>query len=283
MRGLDNLGNTCWANAALQCLVHCPQLARFFLTDTLNGRATQAFQRGEQHRLAAALADFVRIYWRGEPGTRVPTSALRNVVDLLTAPGEQGMPQDAHETFSGALEALHRGLQQPFESVPEAPSRSRVDLEQWERYCSAPANQFSVLVEIFVGQQIVACPGEDDIYEHFWQLRIPSDTSAEDGLASLLNATEERGDGKTVRRRTTYLPVCLVIAGSGMRVDPTLDAGDLGRYEAVAAAAHVGTHWIAACKESSDWCLCDDTELKRIPANDIMVLSGVQFTVYRRM
>ena len=32
MKGLYNIGNTCYMNSAIQCLIHIPELRNFFLT-----------------------------------------------------------------------------------------------------------------------------------------------------------------------------------------------------------------------------------------------------------
>lgn len=288
MRALSNLASTCWANAALQCLAHCPQLCRFFLTDKLHGRGmqlcnenTEAGAQGSSVALALALATFLRRYWRGEHLTRVANNDLREVVDLMSCPGEEGMPQDAHEAFTNAVHAVHLALREDFTNVPEAPSRARADVGAWQRHCEAPANGFSVLTEIFQTQVLQDVDGERS-WDHPWQLALPPGAATAEALGAMLDATEAV-DGKRVRRRITYLPLCVVLSGQDMRVDAAIDAGELGRFEAVAAAAIRGGHWVAVAKEDGRWWFCDDDRIQAVEHAHVQDLQGVQLSIYRRV
>ena len=287
MRACTNLCQTCWANAALQVLAHCPQLARFCLTDRLYGQACRSYA-AVGAELPRAVADFLRAYWRGENLTPVKRDDLRRVVALMSAPGEEGYPQDAHETVVKVLHAMHDALREDFSNIPEAPSRKVVDLEAWEKHCAIPLNGSSVLMEMFQLQIRQTVDGEVS-HDHPWELAVPPGRSTREVVEELLDHTEEIG-GRVVRRRILYLPLCLLVSGTDMLVDPFILAGELGRYEAVALASIRNGHWVASAKERMDssdedmgWWFADDDVLTEIDASALKELRGVQLAVYRRI
>lgn len=102
--GLQNLGNTCYMNGALQALSNCPQLTRFILD-------CPGFLHGKG--LSQSYSDLIKEIWNPRSKSyAVPTSVIRNIKCIY--PAFRGCAQqDTQEFLRCFLEQLHDELKQP--------------------------------------------------------------------------------------------------------------------------------------------------------------------------
>ncbi|VDN24803.1 unnamed protein product [Gongylonema pulchrum] len=104
LRGLVNLGNTCFMNCIIQAIVHTPHLKDYFLT---NQHHCNSSPHSSVDCIMCELSNIFQEFYKGDITPYKPSRFLKLVWrhERHLAGYEQ---QDAHEFFMAALNVLHR-------------------------------------------------------------------------------------------------------------------------------------------------------------------------------
>ncbi|KAK6029457.1 ubiquitinyl hydrolase 1 [Ostertagia ostertagi] len=111
LRGLLNMGSTCYMNSVLQALVHTPVLRDYFLSDQ------HCCQRPAGTCLMCTMHQLMQDFHRGDSSDPVAPSDVLHIV-WEQSQMSMGGQQDAHEFFLAVHDLLHRHYNAPFSSSP---------------------------------------------------------------------------------------------------------------------------------------------------------------------
>ena len=99
MKGLDNLGNSCYFNCALQCLLQVPQLSNFLIVRTYNGPS----------EFVKEYQNMVKKVWLKKGGSENPKDLL-NIFKKVCTQFDNLEQQDSQEAFLCLLDMLEKPL-----------------------------------------------------------------------------------------------------------------------------------------------------------------------------
>ncbi|KAI3453300.1 hypothetical protein Pfo_009963 [Paulownia fortunei] len=184
LAGLQNLGNTCFMNSALQCLVHTPHLVEYFMQD-YSDEINRQNPLGMHGELALAFGELLRKLW-SSGRTPVAPRAFKGKLARF-APQFSGYNQhDSQELLAFLLDGLHEDLnrvkQKPYIETKDSDSRPDEEVaDEFWRYHKARND--SVIVDICQGQykSTLVCPvcGKISItFDPFMYLSLPLPSTA---------------------------------------------------------------------------------------------------------
>eukprot|EP00980_Cylindrotheca_fusiformis_P029914 scaffold24028_cov152-Cylindrotheca_fusiformis.AAC.5 len=141
--GLVNLGNTCYANSAIQCISYLPLLRAYILNSQykITGDFNKDNPLGTGGKLLEEFADLLRIMWSAKIGEKSPTR-FKSQLGKANMQFSGADQQDAQEFLNFMLDALHedtnRVRKKPYvegleDAWVEKNSLPRVGEEAWRR------------------------------------------------------------------------------------------------------------------------------------------------------
>lgn len=162
--GLNNLGNTCFMNSALQCLSNTADLTKYFLSDDYKKEVNRSNKLGMGGLVAEAFAQLIREIWSTRNSNSSVTPRDFKYTISRFAPQFSGFRQhDSQELLAFLLDGLHEDLNRivdkPYVEIKDADGRPDqiVAEEMWLQH---KMRNDSIIVDLFQGQfkSTLVCP-----------------------------------------------------------------------------------------------------------------------------
>jgi ubiquitin carboxyl-terminal hydrolase 4/11/15 len=160
--GLINLGNTCYFNSGVQCLMHTMPLILHFLNNDWKAEINTANRLGSGGDVVKDLGALVEEFWRGSHSI-VDPSSLKYSIGRFAHQFSGWQQQDAHELLIFLLDAIHedlnRCLTKPIVEgvVGDSTNDDAIAAQAWAGHRQ---RHDSVIVDLFHGQlrSTLLCP-----------------------------------------------------------------------------------------------------------------------------
>lgn len=179
--GFDNLGNTCYFNSGLQCLVHTRPLASVFLSGRWRDDLNRTNPIGMRGALAEAFASVVNKVWSGSCFESFSPRDLKEVIGRFAHQFAGYQQQDSHELITFLLDGVHEDLNRCKKKpvveaiVGDGTNDEEVAQTAWKRH---KLRNDSVIVDMFHGQlrSELTCPEchcKTIVFDPFMTLSLP--------------------------------------------------------------------------------------------------------------
>jgi ubiquitin carboxyl-terminal hydrolase 4/11/15 len=141
--GLNNLGNTCFLNSAMQCMMHVAPLTRYFLSNRFSEDVNNHNILGTGGKVANAYSAVLKDLWMGgHIYHNVSPTSLKRAIELFAPQFSGASQQDSAELITYLLDALHEDLNRvknpPYVEMPDVDLGRKLSIsgaEAWKLSC----------------------------------------------------------------------------------------------------------------------------------------------------
>ena len=207
--GIQNMGNTCYANSTLQLLRACPEWNAYCLTQNFAERLQHVSEENTYKRILLAYQDILKSLWSAHRPAyvrplgfiaEVRKAVKGTVYEMFGIP----VPNDSHEYLVYLLDNFHEALktEEPAEQKPipdDASSHDKMILlaeNGWNKFL---AKNTSEVVLLFFGMMrktvhCTNCKNKSYQWEVFNSLKIPCEGQTfQDWIRNEVNDSEIEG------------------------------------------------------------------------------------------
>ena len=164
--GLNNIGNTCYMNTALQCLSNCNILTNYFLNDTYLKFINKDNPIGSKGKLVESYAEIIKHLWYGLADSFSPND-FKEIIGNIRKIFKDFQQQDSQEFLSFLLDGLHEDLNKVLKKPYIAQKDNLIfqnpnDEFNYYRKIFFARNQ-SIIIDLFYGiyKSILYCPNQN--------------------------------------------------------------------------------------------------------------------------
>ena len=277
MLTFENNSNRCWFNAAVQAILHIPQLANLMRDGIFEKILVK--KRKNSSDFAVELSRIAREYWstfKHEKDENL--DALFEIFVKINRNFGGKKMYDATEAFLAIIETLDGA----FVSKEPLPLPEGANLDSWNEHINKTRSSF--LSDILLGQSKRVYNGETS-FEHFSALTLSKPTVAA-GIEDYLH-DEDTG----ITREFTKLPLILPIIfqksaeKSFIHYETSMSVGGID-YTLFAvmlhAGNHTGGHWVSMGANAGVWNLFDDSKCTRIFDLNSLIQKDAMLLIYKK-
>lgn len=272
MLTFENNSNRCWFNAAVQAVLHIPQLVNLLRDDIFEKILVK--KRKNSSDFATELSSVAKDYWSTFKHEKVANiDALFEIFVKINRNFAGKKLYDATEAFLAILETLDGA----FVSKEPFPLPAGCDIDSWNEHVQKTKSSF--LSDILLGQSKRTYRGETS-YEHFSALTL-SKPSVAAGIEDYL-----RDEDTGITREFTKMPFILPIIFQKpadkpfIHYETSMPIGDT-EYTLFAVMLHAGAHWVSMCSNAGNWHLMDDSKCTRIFDLNTLIQKDVMMLLYK--
>ncbi|CAD8100700.1 unnamed protein product [Paramecium sonneborni] len=179
--GLQNLGNTCYINAAIQCLSNTQPLTEYFQQNIHHHELNIENPQSSRGQLTNAYGHLICQLWREQYTKSINPIQLISMIQYWNPFFVINTQQDSHELLAFLLDMMHEDLNRvkikPYveeKTFDQQPNQIEAD-RAWKDYLK---RNRSIIVDLFQGQsrnmlQCLICNTRSYKFETFMYLSLP--------------------------------------------------------------------------------------------------------------
>eukprot|EP01134_Creolimax_fragrantissima_P008199 CFRG8199T1 len=180
LTGLQNLGNTCFMNAALQCLSNTGALTTYFLQGYHKVELNPDGALSCQGMVARSYGNILRRLWSGREVSVAPVK-LKLAIGKFSPQFNGSQQHDSHELLSFLLDGLHEDLnrvtKKPYGELADSNGRENSIIAD-EYWADHKSRNNSIITDLFHGMlhnqtRCLECGHENIRFDPFNYLTLP--------------------------------------------------------------------------------------------------------------